>query len=320
MSTGQILQRVSQRLKLGSTIAEALESVGEDTLIPAAKRGDKLSQIFESAEPHIVRALTNIEDGVDVASGLARLAEVELETESLRAKVDAALVYPRIILVMGLVIGVFFLSMVAQPLRTFYTQVGVDLNGFTESILSKTELMSHPLVLLTVVVAILALARVNLQHPFFDKLAIHLPLIGNWYRRRDAVSYFLWLDLGLEQGLPLPQASRQAANVCRCSVLRKMMLEMSEKLTTGDSLSQALESCSYLPKGTQALVALAEGKELKDGALAKVAQFLERSLISSVQRGLILLEPTAVAVLATIVATVVVLVTHPMVQLVKELG
>lgn len=299
MKTYQVLQSVSNRLRSGSTLVEAFEATGEDRLVEAARRGDGLLEIFEiqGAEPHLLEALKAVQDSNDVPLALNRLAELELQTETTRESVFQALVYPRILLLTMLAMFALVLIGVVGPLQKLYMQMNIHVAAPTKMLFFAHSLFTHPFGIVLIALATFGISALFSRRSGLESVRDLVPFVGPWKRRLDTISYFIWLDSGIRDGLALPDASERAISACLSPAFQTQLKDATLRLTRGDTLSQALEPCSRMPKETLSLVKIAERKELTNGSLRKISDFLNRELKRSTEKSISMIEPAAVTVI-----------------------
>jgi type IV pilus assembly protein PilC len=322
VNMSRVLTVMSQRLRTGGTLVEALEATGQSDLVDRAGRGDRLSQIFEQvgAESRFVETLSAVEQNEDLPQALEYLARTERETEAVSRAVESALLYPRFVFTGCFLLGLFLVRVLGGQLSTLFSDMSVTLHPLSRFVFSICNVLRSPLVLVFALALVVGGWLLLSNYPSFDKARDRVPWVGDWCRRRDTIVYFSWLEMGLNQGMTLPSASRMAASACQSPGFRESLLAVSERLENGDALSEALGQSARIPAGTEWLVSMAEKKELKDGSLGKVAEYFSRDLLRSTERALVLLEPALLVFLGFLLGTLISGYLLPLYQAIGNLG
>ncbi|MCA9792486.1 MAG: type II secretion system F family protein [Candidatus Eremiobacteraeota bacterium] len=321
MRDSQLLMSLAHQLRMGATLPETLKTLDHPGAAEAG-RGQALHQaLAKGGSPEwVVRAVEQVEQTDNLPAGLERLSETLAQGEEVSESVRTSLLYPRLVLVVAVLIAAFLIRVIGGQLWPLLEGFSLQLPAPTMLLLFLYRALANPIFVLLGVAVLGGAWLVLSESEMGDGLRHRLPLVGEWFRRRDTIIFLSWLDFFLAAGLALPEACRRAAEPCRSARFRQNLQELSASLGQGASLSRALENNPLPVEGTAWLVGLAEEKGFPEGSLARVARFFRHDFEQATARGLTLIEPLALIGLGMTVTLLVLGMFLPLYQLVGNLG
>ncbi|MGE0491367.1 MAG: type II secretion system F family protein [Vulcanimicrobiota bacterium] len=321
MTDSQVLMSLAHQLRMGATLPEALETLHHPGAELAA-RGQALHAVLAAghAPDWVVRAVEQVEQTDELPAGLEQLARTLAQTEQVSESVRSSLVYPRLVLVAAVLVAVFLIRVLGGQLSPLLEGFYLTLPAPTILLLFLHRALSNPLVVLLGVLFLTGAWLLLSESTVGDGVRHRLPLIGEWFRRRDTIIFLSWLEFFLAHGEPLPEACRRAAEPCRSPLFRSHLQELSQALAGGASLSQALEPNRLVLDGTAWLIGVAEAKGLPQGSLDRVARFLRHDFEHATSRGITLIEPLALLGLGLLAGLIIIGMFLPLYQLIGNLG
>ncbi len=162
----EILENVNHDLQGGATLSEGL-----------AKYPTVFDELF-----------VNMVNVGEVSGSLEQVLEilaVQLEKEhELLSKVRGALMYPAVIVVAMIGIGILMLTYILPRITGVFKDMDVQLPASTLAIIALSDFMrNHSIITVGIFVGLIALVRVLYQQPFgrrfFHLVFLYLPIIGN---------------------------------------------------------------------------------------------------------------------------------------------
>ena len=115
--------------------------------------------------------------------------------------------------------------------------------------------------------------------------------------------------------IPIVQAIEISTATVSNSYLRKNLEESLIKVTEGDSLAKSLSNVVEVPPLVTQLVDSGERSGELESMLSKAAEFLDLELQQSTKIAMNLLEPMVVVIMGGIVASIVIAVLLPLIQM-----
>ena len=297
-----VITQVSQTVRDGQAFSEAL-----------AQHPDIFSPLYVS----MVRA-GEVGGGLDGV--LVRLADL-LDAESeLKSRIASALVYPCVVLAIGLVtIGVLLIYVVPK-LTVLFTETGQLLPLPTRILLAISGSLSQWWWLwLLGLVAVGWGARIFLRSAAGRAAVQHflrrLPLAGSLIQKIQTARFTRNLGVMVGQGVPVLQALSVASSTMSHGPLQEATRRVQEAVQDGMSLAQALGSSGQFPVFVSNMVAVGEESGTLEAALLKVATSYERDTERTLRVLTTVLEPVMIVLVGLIVMFIVISMLLPIFQL-----
>jgi general secretion pathway protein F len=251
---------------------------------------------------------------------LDRLAALLERQAEIRGKLITALAYPTILAVVALgVVAALMMFVVPQVVEQFDT-VGQALPFLTRMVIALSDFLVGYwwMMLLTVVVAGFLGWRA-LKDPAlrlaFDSWLLRIPLLGRLLRDLHAARMARTLGTMVASRLPLLEGLTLTAGTIHNRRLKLASDEIVENIRGGGSLSAAMRRAGVFPPLLTYLAASGEAAGRLDEMLERAADYLEREFDRFTATALSLLEPAIIVLMGGIVATIVLAILLPILQL-----
>ena len=251
---------------------------------------------------------------------LDRLAALLERQAEIRGKLITALAYPAILAVVALgVVTALMMFVVPQVVEQFDT-VGQELPLLTRMVIALSDFLVGWwwAMLIAIVLAAVAGWRL-LKEPSirlsFDTRLLKLPLIGRLLRDLHAARMARTLGTMVASRLPLLDGLTLTAGTIHNRRLRVASDDIVDAIRGGGSLSAAMRRAGVFPPLLTYLAASGEAAGRLDEMLERAADYLEREFDRFTATALSLLEPAIIVVMGGIVATIVLSILLPILQL-----
>ena len=251
---------------------------------------------------------------------LDRLAALLERQAEIRGKLITALAYPAILAIVALgVVTALMMFVVPQVVEQFDT-VGQELPFLTRMVIAFSDLLVGWwwAMLLVVALAGVVLWQALKQPPIrlaFDSWLLRIPLIGRLLRDLHAARMARTLGTMVASRLPLLDGLMLTAGTIHNRRLRVASDDIVEAIRGGGSLSAAMRRAGVFPPLLTYLAASGEAAGRLDEMLERAADYLEREFDRSTATALSLLEPAIIVIMGGIVATIVLSILLPILQL-----
>ena len=251
---------------------------------------------------------------------LDRLAALLERQAEIRGKLITALAYPSILAVVALgVVTALMMFVVPQVVEQFDT-VGQQLPFLTRMVIALSDfLVGYWWVMLLVVAAAGFLGWRALKDPAlrlaFDSWLLRIPLLGRLLRDLHAARMARTLGTMVASRLPLLEGLTLTAGTIHNRRLKLASNEIVDNIRGGGSLSAAMRRAGVFPPLLTYLAASGEAAGRLDEMLERAADYLEREFDRFTATALSLLEPAIIVVMGGIVATIVLSILLPILQL-----
>ncbi len=251
---------------------------------------------------------------------LDRLANLLERQAEIRGKLITALAYPAILAIVALgVVTALMMFVVPQVVEQFDT-VGQELPLLTRMVIVLSDFLVGWwwVMLIALVVAGLVGWRL-LKDPSirlsFDSWLLRIPLIGRLLRDLHAARMARTLGTMVASRLPLLEGLTLTAGTIHNRRLRVASDQIVDAIRGGGSLSAAMRRAGVFPPLLTYLAASGEAAGRLDEMLERAADYLEREFDRFTATALSLLEPAIIVVMGAIVATIVLSILLPILQL-----
>ncbi|WP_184717999.1 type II secretion system inner membrane protein GspF [Caulobacter sp.] len=318
-----------------STLEEALRTIALQADRPKLKRiveqvhaavleGYRLSDALArpaGAFPPLYRAMV----AAGEASGalptiLDRLADLLDQQQKVAAKITAALVYPAVLAAVACLVVTILMVFVIPKVVEQFDSMGQTLPLLTRIVIGVSEgLQSFGWLIALILAALIAAYLRALRNPAFklkaDQFFLGLPFLGQLIRNVHAARLARTLSTMIASGLPVLEGLVLTAGTVRNAALRGGMDEMIAGIREGGALSTAMRRTGVFPPVLIYMTASGESSGRVDAMLTRAAEYLEREFDTFTATLLSLLEPAIIVVLGGVVATIVLSILLPILQI-----
>jgi general secretion pathway protein F len=297
-----VVSDVRQRVNEGSSLADAM-----------AKHPNAFEEVFVS----MVRAG---ETAGNLDAVLDRLADFMESTQKLKGKVQAALIYPAVMVVVASVImGVLMVAVVPQITQLFADN-DKTLPWNTRLLVFSSSMIGDFwwLFILMAVGAVFgfrAWARSAEGRPVWDRFKLRAPIIGPLTRQIAVARFARTLGTMLSSGVPLLRSLDVSKEILGNVVLRKVIEGAREQIQQGESIAATLRRSGEFPSLVTHMIAVGERAGQLEQMLHNVASSYESDAEMKLGRMTALLEPLIIVVMGGSVAFVVFSILMPIMEM-----
>jgi type IV pilus assembly protein PilC len=319
----------------GVPISTALEGLVGQTDNPTMKSlitqlqegvhaGEDLSAALCKHPKHFDKAFVNLVKASEASGQLGPMLEriaTQYRTEAeTRQKIKGALIYPAAMVSMCIGVVIFLLTYVFPKLMPLFAGREKDIPGPTKVLLVISQSMTAHWPWYVGATAVLVgvavfLARRSSGRIFLDWLKIYLPPF-NTLSRKVALSRSLrTLSTTLNAGVPMLEALELSAGTSNNHFYESCWNRVSEQVTTGRQVHEALQGQPLFPKMVVQMIASGEKTGRLGSVLEKVSEYLEREVANAVKTVTSLLEPLIITVLGSAIGGIAIAMLLPIFKL-----
>ncbi|ATC23192.1 type II secretion system protein GspF [Caulobacter vibrioides] len=318
-----------------STLEEALRTIALQADKPKLKQviGEVHAAVLEGyrlsdamgrpakAFPPLYRAMVAAgESSGALPAILDRLADLLEQQQQVRAKITTALVYPIVLAVVACLVVAALMVFVIPKVVEQFDSMGQTLPLLTRLVIGlSTGLQTFGwLIVVSAVVAVFAFLRALRHRPFklaVDRWLLRLPMIGRLIRDVHAARLARTLATMVASGLPVLEGLILTAGTVRNAVLQAALDDMIAAIREGGALSVAMRRAEVFPPVLVYMTASGESSGRVEAMLMRAADYLEREFETFTATLLSLLEPAIIVLLGGVVATIVLSILLPILQI-----
>ncbi len=251
---------------------------------------------------------------------LARLADYTESRQALQARVQQALIYPSVLVVMALAILAGLLGYVVPKIVQVFTTMHAQLPLLTRMLIAVSGFLRGwwPL-LLAGVVALALGTRALLRRPgpraAWQRFVLRLPFFGRLTRGIETARFARTLSILTASGVPILEGLEIARQVVRSLPLRAALVAAAVRVREGSGIAAALERSGCFPPMAVYLIASGEGGGQLEAMLERAAQQQEREAQGLITTALALFEPMTIVAMGLMVFTIVLAILLPIFRL-----
>ena len=296
---GEAVLEIAEDLNAGATIAESM-----------ARHPDVFPKIY-------VRTVSSADRGAPLATSLLQAAEFMDTAASAIAQAKRALIYPALVLTVGLGVVIMLLTVSLPQMIGLFENLGSQLPLPTRILIAISDfLRAYPLFVLGALVS-LAGAFIKFRTTQRGRLYIHQTMLKTPVLKDVVISSDLARACGAlasltQVGMPVPDALDVARDTVGNEVIRKALTDARQGLIAGEGLAGPLEKAELFPNTFIQTLKVAEDTGTLDANLKRMSEFYQKDAQEKVKAMVSLIEPMATVVVALAVGFVALSVIMPM--------
>lgn len=271
--------------------------------------------------PPLYRAMVAAGESSGTLPTILERLSVLLERQAeIRGKLITAMAYPAVLAAVAMGVVIALMAFVVPQVVEQFDTVGQELPLLTRLVIALSDLIvGWWWAMLLLVVAIGVGAWLALRQPpvrlAFDSWLLRVPLLGRLLRDLHAARMARTLGTMVASRLPLLEGLSLTAGTINNRRLKLASDEITDSIRGGGSLSSAMRRAGVFPPLLVYLAASGEAAGRLDEMLERAADYLEREFDRFTATALSLLEPLIIVVMGGVVATIVLSILLPILQL-----
>ena len=275
--------------------------------------------------PAIYRSMVAAGERGHLGVVLEQLADYTEQRQQARQKIQLALLYPLILLLVATLIVAFLLGYVVPDVIRVFVDSGQRLPLLTRGLVAVSGALSQWGPWLLPMGAIAAwLCWRRLRQPAvrlrWNAALLKLPLFGLLLRDLEAARFASTLAILVRSGVPLVEALRIACQVVGNQAIKAGLAQAEVMVREGSSLTRALEQHTPLPPMLLHMVAAGEKSGTLDAMLARAARNQETDLAARIALLVGLFEPFMLVLMGVVVLLIVLAILLPIMSLNQLVG
>jgi len=320
-------RQLATMMKSGVPMLQAFDIVGKGHSNPSVAKllfdiktdietGSSLQQAFKKYPLYFDDLYCNL-IGAGEAAGildtlLDRLATYKEKIQAIKSKIKSALFYPVSIIVVAFVITAVIMIFVIPAFKELFSNFGADLPAPTLVIMGISDFFVTYWYLIFGGIGggfytfFYFWKRSKKMQAVMDRLLLKAPIFGELVRKASIARWSRTLATMFAAGVPLVEAFDSVAGAAGNAVYYDATKYIQREVTTGSSLTVAMQNTEVFPSMVLQMVAIGEEAGSLDSMLSKVADFYEAEVDDAVDALSSLMEPIIMVVLGTLIGGMVV--------------
>ncbi|MGB8516755.1 MAG: type II secretion system F family protein [Gallionella sp.] len=320
-------RQLATMMKSGVPLLQSFDIVGKGHSNPSVAKllydiktdvetGSSLQQAFKKYPLYFDDLYCNL-IGAGEAAGildslLDRLATYKEKIQAIKGKIKSALFYPVSIIVVAFIITAVIMIFVIPAFKELFSSFGADLPGPTLVIMAISDFVVAYWFLIfgSIIGGFYAFfyfwKRNKKMQRFMDIWMLRLPIFGELIRKASIARWSRTLSTMFAAGVPLVEAFDSVAGAAGNIVYYDATKLIQREVTTGTSLTVAMQDTQVFPSMVLQMVAIGEESGSLDAMLSKVADFYEEEVDNAVEALSSLMEPIIMVVLGVLIGGMVI--------------
>lgn len=301
------LMGVIEDIESGSTLSEAMA---------------KQPKAFDNLYCNMVKAG---EAGGALEVILQRLAEFQERQQSLKRKVQGAMIYPAAVITVATGIVGFIMYSIIPKFKKIFEDFGTELPGITVALISTSDAVVNywylgPAIPFAIWLMVKIIKKNKTGAYIVDFLSLKFPLLGQILRKSIVARTCRTLGTLIASGVPILEALSITRDTAGNRVFYNAFEHISAAIREGETMAVPLKETRTVDDIVVNMVDVGEETGALDNMLYKVADVYDEE-VSVLVEGLInLLEPLMVVVLGLIVGFIVIALFMPLIKLLNDLS
>ena len=286
---------------------------------------DSLAE-FPRAFPRLYRATVAAgEHSGHLDKVMNRLADHTEESQQFKQKIQMAMIYPCLLIVLSLAMVTGLMVYVVPDVIEVFVGSGQELPTITRALVTTSDFIAEFGLAMLVFIILLVIAIYKLlQHPAlklrFHKKLLQLPFVQRFSRGFNTARYVSTLSILTGSGLALVEAMRISCDVLGNEHLRNALKAATQRVSEGSSLNKALEESGYFPPMMLHMIASGEASGELDQMLDRTADYQARDLQNLVTVLVGLFEPFMLMFMGVMVFLIVMAILMPILNMNQLVG
>ncbi len=306
-------QMENQYLK--EVLAECRNQVNEGSTLEKAM--SKYPRVFDNIFISMVGA-GEMSGSLDVI--LLRLAEFSEARAELKSRVQSAMMYPIITILLMTAIMMAMFVYVLPTITTILVDQGVEIPWYTQLVMDISGFMVNYwlVIIVAMIVSFIIFYRWKSSasgRPVWDAMLLKFPVVGKLARMIAVSRFTRTLSTLLSGGVPMLNAMEIVRSVVDNEVLAKAVDEARDNIREGESIAGPLKKSEQFPPIVIHMVAIGEKTGELEKMLNQVADTYDFQVKNQVDGLTSLLTPVMMVLMGGVIGFIVMAVLVPMMDM-----
>ncbi|NNE08877.1 MAG: type II secretion system F family protein [Gemmatimonadetes bacterium] len=299
-----VIAAVQKDVESGSTLAEGLS---------------KHKEIFPDLYVSMVEAgeLGGILDVI-----LLRLATFLEKLDALKRKVQTAMMYPSVVLIIALLATSFLLIFIIPTFAKLFSDFGGELPLPTKIVMVLSDFLRTKWFLIIGVITGIVWSfkkyRKTEKGKFkTDQILLNMPAIGDIIRKAAVARFTRTLGTLISSGVPILDGLNITAKTSGNQVVHDAIMATRSSIREGQTIAEPLRHSGVFPPMVVQMISIGEDTGALDNMLEKIADFYEEEVDTAVDGLTSIIEPIMIVFMGGMVGTMVVAMYLPIFKMVN---
>ena len=248
---------------------------------------------------------------------LVRTAKYLDSMARLKARLKAAMIYPSLVVGVGIAVLTFIMTVVIPQFQTMYSSFKGELPLITKILIKVSSTVGYcfktpPINILIVIFIAGAIFIVTnflktaKGREQFDRFILNVPIVGLYIQKVVFARFSRTLSILVSNGVPILESLDLVAGSVGSKPVSKSIEEARERIREGEKIAETLRKHAVFPVLVVQMINVGEQTGRLGETLDQVAEFYEEEVEIATSTLVAMIEPALIVVLAGLVAVIVV--------------
>lgn len=293
-----VIERQSTNLKLKGIMKDVADQIQQGKAFNEALA--TYPKVFNDLYVSMVRAG---EEGGTLSEALHTLGTQMERSSSLKKKIKGAMMYPSIVIIIMMVIGVLMMIYVMPSITATFVDLGVDLPTTTKVLIGTSNFMVEHTILVLIgmfggIAGFIYSLKTRTGKLIFHWLIIRLPVIGVMVRETNAARTARTLSSLLKSGVDVILSLQITEDVIQNVYYKPIIREAATRVEKGTALSETfIEHNNLFPILVGEMILVGEETGQIAQMLEQLAEFYETEVEQKTKDLSTIIEPLLMVVI-----------------------
>ena len=290
------LQSKSKKFRGG--LLDIVEEItkGKNFSDSLSKHSDIFSELFTS--------MVKVGEEAGTLEEVLRILTNQMEREhELKSKLKGAMIYPSVIILTMIGIGILMLIMVVPRLAETFQELNIELPPTTRFVIFLGNFLAKKwflaaLIILVFIVLLKMILKTKTGKKIIDFLILKIPIVASLVKKTNSAYTVRTLSSLIASGVPIVRALEIISGTLGNIYFQEAVVEASEKVRKGSKVSEALRPYEGLYSST-VIQMIEVGEETGETStiLAKLADFFEEDVTAATKNLSSVIEPVLMLII-----------------------
>ncbi len=251
---------------------------------------------------------------------LDRLADYLQKQAAIKSKIGAALAYPIVMIMVGVVIVIILMVFVVPKIMKVVENSGQKIPLPTRILKSSADFLgANWFFVIGAILAVLIAHRVAMRSKDYkyriDKFKLNLPVLGDLFRKTAVSRFAITMSTLLKSGVPVLEALRIVKDIVDNAVIQRVLETVTTRIVEGTDIATPIKKSGVFPPVVGYMIAVGEQSGELENMLDQVAKAYDEEIEIQIQKVTSLLEPLLIVGMALVVGFIVISVMLPILKI-----
>ncbi len=256
---------------------------------------------------------------------LQRLADFKERSQSLKKKVQGAMIYPCAVVTVAVGIVGFIMYWIIPKFKAIFEGFGTELPQITILLIATSDMVVNyfylgPAIPIVIWLFLKIVKKNKTGEYIVDYCALRIPLLGNILSKSTTARIMRTLGTLISSGVPILEALTIARDTAGNAVFKRAFDNIYAAIREGESIAQPLKEARIVDDLVVNMVDVGEETGALDVMMYKVADMYDEEVNVLVDGLVKLIEPMLVVVLGLVVGFIVIALFMPLIKLLNDLS